>query len=74
VNIFGKVLVQKVVFGSKVGKFKICHMSSANGAGISLFNSLNLLRRYVQKKIILNTRKLDIRIFLNTILKSFVRK
>jgi hypothetical protein len=42
VNIFGKVLVQKLVFGSKVGKLKICHMSSANGAGIKPFQFIEL--------------------------------
>jgi catechol 2,3-dioxygenase-like lactoylglutathione lyase family enzyme len=27
----------RIVFGPSVGKFKICHMSSANGVGIELF-------------------------------------
>jgi catechol 2,3-dioxygenase-like lactoylglutathione lyase family enzyme len=27
----------KIIFGPRVGKFKICHMSSANGVGIELF-------------------------------------
>jgi catechol 2,3-dioxygenase-like lactoylglutathione lyase family enzyme len=27
----------KAIFGPKLGKFKICHMSSANGVGIELF-------------------------------------
>jgi catechol 2,3-dioxygenase-like lactoylglutathione lyase family enzyme len=29
--------VARTVFGPKLGKFKICHMSSANGIGIELF-------------------------------------
>ena len=27
----------RAIFGHKLGKFKICHMSSANGVGIELF-------------------------------------
>jgi catechol 2,3-dioxygenase-like lactoylglutathione lyase family enzyme len=30
----------KAIFGVKLGKFKICHMVSANGAGIELFQFL----------------------------------
>ena len=29
--------IVRMVFGPKLGKFKICHMSSANGVGIELF-------------------------------------
>jgi predicted enzyme related to lactoylglutathione lyase len=29
--------IVKAIFGSILGKFKICHMSSANGVGIELF-------------------------------------
>jgi catechol 2,3-dioxygenase-like lactoylglutathione lyase family enzyme len=30
-------ILARTVFGPKLGKFKICHMSSANGVGIELF-------------------------------------
>ena len=31
---------ERAVFGPRLGKFKICHMVSANGAGIELFEFL----------------------------------
>ncbi|MDQ3853457.1 MAG: hypothetical protein M3251_05220 [Thermoproteota archaeon] len=54
------VTLIKTIFGPRLGKLKVCHMSSANGVGIELFQFINLLRSYVQTKLILNAGKQDI--------------
>jgi hypothetical protein len=53
--------LMRTIFGPRLGKVRICHMSSANGVESSFFNSLNLLLSHVKKKkLILNTGKQDI--------------
>ena len=51
----------RTIIGPRLGKFKVWHMSSANGVGIELFQFMNLLLSHFQKKdIILNIGKQDI--------------
>ena len=43
-------ILVKAIFGPKLGKFKFCHMSSANGVGIELFQFIEPAAELRQKE------------------------
>jgi hypothetical protein len=51
----------RTIFGPRLGKVRICHMSSANGVRIELFQFIEPAAQSRQEeKLILNTGKQDI--------------
>jgi hypothetical protein len=53
--------LMRTIFGPRLGKVRICHMSSANGVRIELFQFIEPAAQSRQEeKLILNTGKQDI--------------